>query len=233
MRLRRLRLLPILLALGCTAVTARPPADAPHSGDTTAETPQDATRSLLAQAARHLEDGDEEAALPCLTRYVEAHPDHATIRAHLAELLLRMQKPAEARSHLERYIADAQRQGDLAARHLVHSHTRLVEIATSQGDEFSEHLYRGVGLYLVAESVLKQDAEDPSAQRILFQAIAELKLAVAIQPEEPRPHWYLYECWANLGQSQPARTHLLRARKLAPLGGLTSCEREMLALAAD
>lgn len=221
MSLRRLRLLPLLLAAGCAALPGRPLADVP------------AAPSLLAEAARHLDAGDEQAALPFLTQYVEANPEHATIRAHLAELLLRLKKPSEARSHLEQYVVDAQKQGDVAAKHLVHSHARLVEIAGQQGDEYAEHLYRGMGLFLVAEGVLQHDAEDPAAQRIFFQAIAELKLAAKEKPDEPRPHWYLHECWSHLGQSQPARIHLLRARKLAPLGGLTPCEAESLALAAE
>jgi len=218
MRLRILCLLPIFLGLGCAALPAGP-------------VDETASRTLLQQAAKHLDAGDQPAALPCLTQYVEQNPEHATIRAHLAELLIRLDKPAEARTHLERYVADAQLQGDVASKHLVHSHTRLVEIAASQGDEFAEHLYRGVGLFLIGEGVLKADADDDNAQRILFKAIAELKLAAARRPDEARPQWYLHQCWSHLGQSQPARIHLVRARRLAPLGGLTPAEREELALA--
>src|SRR5262245_18372499 len=42
----------------------------------------------LKRAAECLERGDDAAALPHLTRYVAAKPDHATIRAHLAEVLM-------------------------------------------------------------------------------------------------------------------------------------------------
>src|SRR5262245_64912620 len=61
---------------------------------------------------RSLDDGDDAGALPPLARYVAAHPEHVTIRAHLAELLLKLKKPGEAREQLERYVADAQVQGE-------------------------------------------------------------------------------------------------------------------------
>ncbi len=185
---------------------------------------------LLKEAAKHLDDGDDAAALPCLVRYVAAHPEHVTIRAHLAELLLKLKKPAEAREQLERYVADAQAQGEPAAKHLVHCHTRLVEIALEQGDAYAEYLNRGIGLFRVAEGLLHRDGgeDDPHAQTILFQAIAELKQAAKERPDEARPHWYLHECWSHLGQSQPAREHLARARRLAPLGHLTPAEEQAL-----
>jgi len=228
MRLRSLRLLPAILCLGCAVLNGERP-DAPRGYVAEKKSADDDT-PLLTEAAKHLDAGDEAAALPCLTRYVAAHPEQVTIRAHLAELLLRLKKPAEAREQLERYVADAQAQGDSAAKHLVHCHTRLVEIAVEQGDEYSEHLNRGIGLFRVAEGLLHRDGgeDDPKAQSVLFQAIAELKLAAKYRPEEARPHWYLYECWSHLGQSQPAREHLARARRLAPSGHLTPAEEVAL-----
>jgi predicted Zn-dependent protease len=224
MRLRSLRLLPVVLCFGCAVLNGET-ADAPPGYVAEKKSADDDTQ-LLKEAARHLDEGDEAAALPCLTRYVAAHPDHVVIRAHLAELLLKLKKPAEARDQLERYVADAQAQGDAAAKHLVHCHIRLVEIAVEQGDEYAERLNRGIGLFRVAEGLLHRDggADDPQVQKVLFQAIAELKLAVKERPDEARPHWYLHECWSHLGQSQPAREHLARARRLAPVGGLTAAE---------
>src|SRR5262249_44604533 len=117
----------------------------------------------------------------------------------------------------------------------VHCHTRLVEIAVEQGDSYGEHLNRGIGLFRVAERLLHEEggADDPQAQKILFQAIAELKLAANERPDAAPPHWYLHACWAPLGQSRPAREHLARARRLMAGSGLTPVEEQALALAND
>jgi predicted Zn-dependent protease len=228
MSLRSLRLLPATLCLGCAVLTGQAP-EAPPEGPpvrVAEKKSADEDALLLKEAARRLDDGDDAAALPYLARYVAAHPEHVTIRAHLAELLLKLKKPDEAREQLERYVADAQAQGEPAAKHLVHCHTRLVEIAVEQGDAYAEHLNRGLGLFRLGERLVMREGgeDDPQVQKVLFQAIAELKLAATERPEEPRPNWYLHECWSHLGQSQPAREHLARARKLAALGGLTSAE---------
>src|SRR5438045_7199049 len=116
MRLRSLRLLPAILCLGCAVLNGES-AEAPPAY--VAKKASDDDKHLLKEAAKHLDEGDEAAALPCLTRYVAAHPEHVTIRAHLAELLLKLKKSAEAREQLERYGADAQVQGEPAAEHLI------------------------------------------------------------------------------------------------------------------
>ncbi len=237
MRLRRLRLLPATLCFGCAVLSGQPaeaPPDEPAVRVAEKKAPVDDSH-LLRDAAKHLDDGDDAGALPPLSRYVAAHPEHVTIRAHLAELLLKLKKPGEAREQLERYVADAQVQGEPAAKHLVHCHTRLVEIAVEQGDAYGEHLNRGVGLYRIAEQLLHAEdgADDPQAQKVLFQAIAELKLAVKERSDAARPHWYLHESWSHLAQSQPAREHLARARRLSVAGGLTPAEEQALALAND
>jgi predicted Zn-dependent protease len=187
---------------------------------------------LLREAAKHLDDGDEAAAVPCLAGYVEANPAHAVIRTHLAELLIKQKRDGEARVQLERYVADAQEQGEPATRHLVHAHTRLVEIAERDGDAYAEHLNRGVGLFRLVEQMLAdpETARDESAQAMLFKAIEELKLAAKEKADEARPHWYLSEAWSHLGQSQPASASLRRAKKLAILGGLTPAESQALAM---
>jgi predicted Zn-dependent protease len=223
MRLRSLRLLPAILCLGCVAFPE-------PAGQVGAAKPAADDTQLLKLAAQRLDEGDNAAALPYLTRYVAAHPEHVTIRAHLAELLLKLKKPGEAREQLERYVADAQDQGEPATKHLIHCHTRLVEIAVEQNDAYAEHLNRGIGMFRVAEGILHQEGgeDDPQAQKVLFQAIAELKLAAAERKDEAQPHWYLAECWSHLGQSQPAREHLARARRLAPISHLTPAEARAL-----
>lgn len=243
MKLYTCRILPLFL-LGCTAFSPQlpPPASdniptqrtsekraAPKSAPTASI---DESQSLLKQAAKCLDAGDEPAALPLLTAYIEAHPDHATVRAHLAELLLRLHQPDDAKYHLSRYVADAQEQGEPIDQHLVHAETRLVEIAIGQSDAYSERLHRGIGLYLLAERVAKaEDSDEDFVEKTMFQAIAELKDACRENPTEARPHWYLFLAWSQLGQRLPADTHLLRARALAAGGGLTPSEGHALTVA--
>ena len=70
---------------------------------------------------------------------------------HYAELLLRLRAAArEARDQFERFVADVQDDAALADEHLVHCHSRLMEIAEGEEDEYAEHLHRGIGLYLLA-----------------------------------------------------------------------------------
>jgi tetratricopeptide (TPR) repeat protein len=244
MRLRLVRLLPLTLCLGCAVLTpysdnAFSTADA--ADPSTARAGEDKegaiqeSHRLLQAAAMHLEKGENAAALPCLTRYVEQNPDHVVMRSHLAELLLKLDKQEEAREQLERFVVDAQLQGEPACQQLAQGHIRLMEIAQKQGDEYAEHLNRGIGLYCIAQQVLGQPdgSDDPAAQKSLFKAIDELKSAAKLRPDEPRPQWYMHEAWCALGQSQPARQALRRARKLAVLGGLTPSEEESLALATE
>jgi predicted Zn-dependent protease len=244
MRLRVLRLLPVTLCVGCAVLAGRSVEDLSTAavndsgvtqvsaeGTPAAQDP----RQLLQIAATHLQKGENAAALPYLTRYVEENPGHIAIRVHLAELLLKLDKPGEAREHLERYINDAQNQGDLVSQHMAHSFIRLMEIAQKQGDEYAEHLNRGIGLYCVAEQMLAnpESTDEPSAQKSLFKAIEELKYAAKLRSDEPRPYWYLHEAWSSLGQSLPARQSLHRAQKRAVLGGLTPAEEQALAMAVQ
>src|SRR5262245_55198249 len=62
----------------------------------------------LTLAAKCLQDGDESAACVHLEAHVRAHPEQLMFRAHLAELLMKLGKDAEARRHFERFITDAQ-----------------------------------------------------------------------------------------------------------------------------
>ncbi len=244
MRLRIVRLLPVTMFLGCAVLTAPSedqflipetpnPSTAQGSEDNEAEIQK--SHRLLQAAAMHLEKGENAAALPCLTRYVEQNPDHVAMRAHLAELLLKLDKPDEAREQLDRFIVDSQLQGHPACQNLAASYIRLMEIAQKQGDEYAEHLNRGIGLYCIAQQILARPSgvDDSSVQKSLFKAIDELKSAAQIRRDEARPQWYLHEAWSSLGQSQPARQALRRARRLAVLGGLTPAEEESLALAAE
>src|SRR5262245_2094305 len=209
------------LGLGCTVLSPQVEPAKPQAPD-----------ESLRLAAECLERGDDAAALPHLARYLAANPEHATIRAHLGEVLMRQGLRADARREFERYIADAQEQGD--NQRLVHAHTRLAEIATADSDEYREHLHRGIGLFLLAKQVQAKPEDDaPDPQKLLFKAAAELKSAARLRPDEARAHWYTYEVWTHLGQSLPARTSLRRARDCAVLSDLTPAEREGLTAACE
>ena len=190
-------------------------------------------RNHLSLASAYLEKGDDAASCEHLTKYVAAHPEHAVMRAHLAELLLRLHRSAEARAEFERFIADVQDDQPLAARHLVHCHSRLMEIAEEDQDEYAEHLHRGIGLYLLA--CRRADVADPDGElcpeSLLCKAAGELNLACLERPEEARPSWYLYGVWSKLGQQQPALRCLRAADDAGPFTYLTPTEKRDLRLA--
>src|SRR5207302_434000 len=142
---------------------------------------------------------DDERAVGHLARYVTARPDHLIARAHLAEVLLRLERSEEARDQFERFIADVQDHPRLAADHLVHCHSRLMEIAQREGDDYAEHLHRGIGLYRLARKRMRlAGGGGLNSEGLLFQAAAELVLARRERPEEARPCWYLYRVWTQL-----------------------------------
>jgi tetratricopeptide (TPR) repeat protein len=190
------------------------------------------TRNYLSLAAAFLARGEDERAAPYLERYVADQPDHLVARAHYAELLLRLKRPAAARAQFERFIADAQDDEVLARQHLVHCHSRLMEIAEGEEDDYGEHLHRGIGLYLLACQSEALEAEGGlSVEGTLFKAIAELTLARLGRPEAARPCWYLYAAWSRLAQHQPAARWLRTAEAAATLSDLTPSEKRQLRLA--
>jgi tetratricopeptide (TPR) repeat protein len=183
-------------------------------------------------AAAYLLQGQEDQAASHLLRYLEGRPAHAIVRIQLAELLLRLDRPDEARTHYARFCADVQDQAGAAQDHLVQSHTRLMEIAEDDGDEYAEHLHRGIGLYLLALKNAKTGNKlGQATEGLLFKAAAELTLARRRAPREAQPCWYLYLVWSQLGQQQPASRWLEAAAATAPLSDLTAAEQRDLHLA--
>ena len=141
-----------------------------------------------------------------MAQYVAARPNHFIVRAHYAELLLRLGQDRLAAVQYERFDADVQEHEVLAQQELVHCHSRLMEIAERQDDAYAAHLHRGIGLYLLArqgEDALPDD-ESLSTEGLLCKAAGELTLARRERPEEARPYWYLFEVWSQLSQRQPA-----------------------------
>jgi hypothetical protein len=188
--------------------------------------------SHLSLAVAYLEKENTHRACEHLAVYVAAHPGEALVRSRYAELLLRSNKLAEARVQFERFIEDAQQQRAALARELIHCHGRLVEIAEACADDYSEHLHRGIGLFLLARKRfdLPEEGELP-AEGLLCKAAAELTLARLARQEEARPCWYLYLVWAALGQRQPALCRLRLAQEYATFTYLTPAEQRGLSLA--
>ena len=182
----------------------------------------------LASAAACVERGDEPAAVPHLEAHLAARPDAVMIRAYLAELLLRTGRSADARGEFEHFTRQASGMGGEAGRHLVHAHTRLMEIAAGANDPFAEHLHRGIALLLL---VKRWDDEPPAdggelTEATLAEAGRELRKAERRRPTDPQVNVYLAEVYERLGQAGAART---AARRVTlPDAGLTDAEREAL-----
>jgi tetratricopeptide (TPR) repeat protein len=190
-------------------------------------------RNHLSLAAAYLALGQNEQAAGQLDRYLQAQPDHYVVRGQYAELLLRLNRNKAARAQFERFESDIQDHETLAEQHLVHCHTRLLDIARSAEDVYEMHLHRGLGLYWLARqhAILADPEGELSSEGLLCQAASELALARRERPDEVRPCWYLHEVWSRLGQHQPATRWLRAAEAAAPFGYLTPGERRNLYLA--
>jgi tetratricopeptide (TPR) repeat protein len=190
-------------------------------------------RNYLSLAAAYLEKGEDEQAGQWMASYLRLQPDHHVARAHYAELLLRLKRTREAHDQFEKVIADIQDNDELADKHLVHCHSRLMEIAEAEEDEYEEHLHRGIGLYWLAwqRAQLGEEEKGLDVESLLCRSAAELALARMRRPEEARPCWYLHEVWSMLAQSQPAGRWLVAAQAAAPFTYLTPVEKRGLQLA--
>jgi thioredoxin-like negative regulator of GroEL len=104
----------------------------------------------LRAAALLVDRGQIAPAIPHLKAHLKLHPDAPMIRAYLAELLLKTGHDAEARTHYEMFVREAGGQDGLAKHHLVHAHTKLMEIAAESDDTFREQFHRGAALLHLA-----------------------------------------------------------------------------------
>ena len=185
----------------------------------------------LALAAERLDRGDDAAALPHLKAHVKAHPDAVMIRAYLAELHLKLGNAPAARTEFERVVADAQgAPPGPARRHLVHCHTRLMEIAQADDDAFAEHLHRGIGLLLLVQQ-WESDPErrdDVASEQTLSKAAAALRKAKDDRPADARVNLYLADVYDRLGSASAAKAARRAAKAALPDGSLTAWERERL-----
>ena len=206
---------------GCFAPFTRPEdrATAPVVAAVTA-----ADDESLMLAAEALERGDEVAAAARMGEYVSANPAATMPRAHLAELLDRQGRGAEARRHYERVVAEAQPATGAPRRHLVRCHTRLAAIAEAAGDDYGAALNRGVGLLLLAE----RDPADATTEPTLAKALDALRSAAEERPDSARVHAYLARTLRALGQPAAAARATERGRDCLPDATLTPTERRWL-----
>jgi tetratricopeptide (TPR) repeat protein len=193
-----------------------------------------ATRAHLSLAAALLEKGDQEGACKHLAQYLRSNPDHVGPRVHYAELLFRLKRPAEAKAEFERAASMAQEDANAALSHLLHCHTRLMEIAEAEDDEYGIHLNRGVGVYYLAcqRAPMQECQGKLHPEALLCQAAGELALARMVRPGEARPCWYLHQVWTRLDQRRPALNNLREAEALAPFSHLTAAEARALHMAS-
>lgn len=201
---------------------------------TPAEPPAAEEDDSLTLAAECLGRKDQAAAAVHLAAYVRQNPDQVMFRAELAELLFRLDRPADARVEFERFVAAAQAATGPPKAHLVHCHTRLMEIGQQADDPFAEAFHRGVGLLLlVGDGGGKMtDADAGTGEEILCRATLALAEAAALRPSDPRTHLYLADAHTRMGNRRAARTCLAVARNLATPGTLTPAESARLSLSA-
>jgi tetratricopeptide (TPR) repeat protein len=190
-------------------------------------------RNHLSLAAAYLAQAKEEQAAEQLKQYLNKQPDHFVVRGEYAELLLRLGLLETAREQFEHFEADIQDHETLARKHLVHCHSRLLEIAERLEDEYAVHLHRGIALYWLARqrAELTDAGDELSSEGLLCQSASEFVLARRERPDEARPCWYLHEVWSQLAQCQPATRWLRAADEAAPFSYLTPAEQSRLHLA--
>jgi hypothetical protein len=205
-----------------TASAVRPPAPEP-------ETPAD----HLAEASRCIERDDLRSAGDQLASYLAAKPDALAVRVQYAEILASLNRRAEARSQFNQFLAVAQEQKTDSSATMIHVYRRLMEISEEGHDEYGIHLYRGIGLYLLAQRQTQIGVSEPEmpVESILCKAAAELKQAYDERPDEAQASWYLFQVWSRLGQRHPALAHLRDAHEAAPFSYLSPAEARKLSMA--
>lgn len=180
----------------------------------------------LQLVARCLERDDHLGAAGHLEAYVREHADQHLFRLQLADLYLRAGRPADARRHYERFVADAQAGPAALHPHAVTAHIKLREIAVQAGDRFGEPFHRGVGLLLlVREQDGAKDRDAPFCEEMLCKALAALTEARDHRPGDPRVRVYLAEAHERAGNRHAADAERAAARGDVVSGALTATER--------
>lgn len=183
---------------------------------------EDPAADPLTLAAECLARNDRTGAAVHLESHVRAHPDQIMFRAQLAELLAAARKDADAKFHFERFADDARAAAGPPRDHLVHVHTRLMEIAARGGDRFGEAYHRGVGLLLlVKEQDGAADRDADFCEEMLCKAMKALADAKELKPDEPRVRAYLAEVYERAGNHRGAEAERAAAGKSVTPSGLT------------
>jgi predicted Zn-dependent protease len=185
----------------------------------------------LTLAAECLERGDRASAATHLEAYVRLHPEQLMFRAQLAELLLRVGRDSAAKAQYEQFIADAQAATGAPRKQLVNAHTRLMEIAQRDDDQFAEVFHRGVGLLLLVKEQEKMAERDEEfGEEMLCKAIRALSEAKELKPADPRVRVYLAEAYDRSGNRRAADAERAAAKSAFATGQLTPTERKQLML---
>lgn len=160
----------------------------------------------LTLAAKCLQDGDDSAACTHLAAHVRAHPEQVMFRAHLAELLVKLGRDADARRHFERFVADGKTATGSVRAHLVHCHTRLMEIAGRADDRPTELYHRGVGLLLLVREQDRDPAarDDDFCEEVVCKALAALREAKELRPADGRVRQALADVYERTGNRRAA-----------------------------
>jgi len=167
----------------------------------------------LTLAAQCLERGDRVTAAEHLEAYVRRNPDQLMFRAQLAELLVRLGRDDAARFHYEQFAADACRAAGPPKDHLVHVHTRLMEIGQRRRDPFAELYHRGVGLLLLlAEEDANPDRDPAFCEEMVCKAVKTLAEAKELKPDDARVRASLAEAYDRTGNRRAAETERTAAK---------------------
>jgi hypothetical protein len=197
-----------------------------------AQDPQ-SRQNHLSLAAGYLQNGDDRLACEHLGKFLAVHPEHRNARFYHAELLVKLGRQRESCGEFDEAIRREQQELAPDLQHLVHCHTRLLEVHEKLGDGYLVHLHRGIGMYLLARQrgVLPDPDGELPAEALLCKAIAELTRAHSMRQGEARACWYLHAAWRQLSQAGPARRWLAEASRNAAFAELTPAEARDLWLA--
>jgi Flp pilus assembly protein TadD len=213
--------LPALIIAGCFGL---PKHAEPSTGEVDVE-----SRDDLALAANCLEQGNSAGAIGHLSNHVRRYPDHVAIRTLLAEQYFKLGMARDACSHLERILEDGQAD---PARHRelrITCHTRLMQMAQDEPNEFAESYHRGMGLLLVVEGWEEEHGVDRVlVERTLTQALTSFRTALESRPDDARLNLAVGDVLTRLGQPSAARTAYRKANA-APPSSFTDTERMRLA----
>jgi len=209
----------------------RLPVKSPEVIPTAAELPAvEHAPDSLTLAAECLERGDRPGAAVHLQAYVREHPEQLMFRAQLAELFTRLGRDDAARVHFEQFALDACNATGAPRDHLVHVHTRLMEIAQRGDDRAAEVRHRGIGLLLlVAGEDGRAERDAAVCEEMLCKAIRALTEAKELAPCDPRTRSHLADAYDRAGNRRAANAERAATRTAVVPTGTTPALRDSMA----